>query len=143
MSANPRIIHGGKYIDERGELFFFNNLDMDAVRRFYTIKHRSTSIIRAWQGHRHEEKWFHVQVGAFKIVVVKPDDWKRPSNEGDKFFFYLSAKEPEVLHIPQSYVTGFCALEKNSIMNVYSNATVEESQKDDYRFEVTTWPVNW
>ncbi|HZI69207.1 MAG TPA: hypothetical protein VFD44_05835, partial [Hanamia sp.] len=36
-------------------------------------------VVRAWQGHQQEEKWFYVVEGSFKIAVVKPDNWQHPS----------------------------------------------------------------
>ena len=54
----PMLIQGGIHSDERGALAFVNSFGMEAVRRFYLIRHSDTRVIRAWQGHRTEEKWF-------------------------------------------------------------------------------------
>ncbi len=58
--AVPLSIKGGRHIDERGTLTFFNNFDMSPVKRFYVIDHPDTTIVRAWQGHKVEQKWFYV-----------------------------------------------------------------------------------
>ena len=137
------LISGNKHIDSRGIVSFFNDFKMSNVMRFYVVEHPNMNIVRAWQGHRHEQKWFYVVCGAFSVAVIKPDDWNEPSKDLKPNFFYLQASKPELLHIPGGYVTGFNSLEKNSKMIVYSDSTVEESQKDDYRFEMDTWFGGW
>lgn len=116
---------------------------MTGIKRFYIIEHPDTDIIRAWQGHRHEQKWFHVIAGAFKMAIIQPDNWKQPSNILKPEVFILSATHPAVLQVPGGHATGFHALEKNSKMIIFSNATVEESRKDDYRFDESMWPGVW
>jgi WxcM-like, C-terminal. len=69
--SNPVIISGNKHQDERGILSFINDFDMEPVKRFYTIFHHDTTVVRAWQGHQVEQKWFVVLEGAFDIALVK------------------------------------------------------------------------
>ena len=74
------IIEGGKFKDDRGEIRFVNDFDMTEVKRFYTIFHPDTSIIRAWQGHKIETRWFYCTEGIFDIRAVKIDNWGNPSD---------------------------------------------------------------
>lgn len=143
VNVKPILLRGGSHTDKRGAVGFFNSFDMTDVKRVYTIKHVDTSIIRAWQGHRHEQKWFHVAVGSFKMALIQPDNWSQPSSLLKPAYFYLSSERPEILHVPKGYATGFCAGEENSVMFVYSDATVEESQNDDYRFDKDMWCLDW
>ncbi|MEO5832339.1 MAG: hypothetical protein ABIR83_03080, partial [Nakamurella sp.] len=84
----PEIIQGGEHEDARGRLTFFNDFDMKAVRRFYVIEHPDTAIVRAWQAHKKEQKWFYVTAGSFKIFAFPGDGingmlaaWGRAGNK--------------------------------------------------------------
>ena len=133
------IISGQKYIDTRGTIKFFNDFTFETIRRFYTIEHPDTSIVRAWQGHRIESKWFFATKGSFLLAWVMPDDWLRPS----EFLFVekleLSANNPILLHIPGGYANGFKALESNSILTVFSDLTIHESRNDSFIFDKELW----
>jgi dTDP-4-dehydrorhamnose 3,5-epimerase-like enzyme len=133
------IIQGGNYVDARGKLIFFNDFDMKNVRRFYVIEHPDSSIIRAWQGHKKEEKWLYVMKGSFKVVLVKPDDWDNPSLDLEPTEFILRAKANQVLYIPGNFANGLKALEPESRIMVFSSFTVEESSRDNYRFDKEQW----
>jgi dTDP-4-dehydrorhamnose 3,5-epimerase len=76
-----RIIQGGIHTDHLGTIMFANDFDLKDVRRFYTIHQPDTSIIRAWQGHQFEAKYFHVVKGSFRIELLRPDNWEQPSKD--------------------------------------------------------------
>lgn len=139
MSTIPALISGGSHQDERGKLIFFNELDLKPVRRFYTIEHPDTKVVRAWQAHKVEQKWFYVIAGTFKMVIVQPDDWDNPSQELEFKEFILKSESNQVLHVPGNYATGFIALEANSKMMVFSDFTVLEAPGDDFRFPNNMW----
>ena len=77
-TKEPQIVPGGIHSDERGSISFVNGFSFTGVKRFYSISHSTTDIIRAWQGHQVESKWFFVASGSFKIVLVKIADWGQP-----------------------------------------------------------------
>lgn len=137
----PRLITGGLHTDSRGTISFINDFDLSAVKRMYMIEHSDTSTVRAWQGHKVEQKWFVVTAGSFKVGLIAPDNWNEPSDILPVQEFTLYAGEPSVLHIPGGYLNGFKALEPNSKMTVFSDATVEESKADDYRFDKDKWVI--
>jgi dTDP-4-dehydrorhamnose 3,5-epimerase-like enzyme len=139
MKENTNLIQGGEFNDARGKLIFFNDFDMKDVRRFYVIEHPDSSIIRAWQGHKKEEKWFYVMKGSFKVVLVKPDDWDNPSPDLEPAEFILKATANQVLYIPGNFANGLKALEPESRIMVFSSFTVEESSKDNFRFDKGMW----
>ncbi len=76
---SPYLIQGNKHIDERGVISFVNDFNLENVVRFYTILHENISIIRAWQGHKFETKYFYCLKGRFIINLVKIDDWDSPT----------------------------------------------------------------
>jgi dTDP-4-dehydrorhamnose 3,5-epimerase len=135
----PSALQGGEFTDARGKLIYFNDFDMKDVKRFYVIEQPDTSIVRAWQGHRFEQKWFYIIQGSFKVVLVQPDDWENPSDELAAEEFDLKSVDPQVLHIPGNYANGFKALQTNSKIIVFSSCTVEESSNDSFRFEKNKW----
>ena len=146
MHSKPHIISGGSHKDNRGELIYFNDFDMSAIKRFYQITNHQSPVIndqiRAWQGHKIEEKYFHVNQGIFLIAVVKIDNWNNPSEDLKTEKFILTSKEPQILHIPAGYANGIKAIDENSILTIYSTVSLEESLKDDYRYDKNLW-MDW
>lgn len=142
MLEKPTLIQVESYEDDRGAMSFANLFLMDAVKRFYTITPKNTEIIRAWQAHKVEEKWFHVLNGRFLVMLVKINNWENPSDALPHEKFILDAADNQILHIPKGYANGFIALEKASKLLVFSNASLKESAKDNYRFEANKW-VDW
>ncbi len=141
MIIDPLFIPGGTHVDGRGSISFVNNFKLDEVTRLYHIENKDINVVRAWQGHQLEQKWFYVVEGEFKIVLLKLDDWIEESKLTERFEYSIKAFEG-VLHVPGGYVNGFKALSPNSKMMVFSNFTVEESVNDDYRFNNKEW-FNW
>ncbi len=62
--SNPKILKGGVFTDERGELLYNNEFDLSMIKRMYTIKHPDKSIVRAWQGHQQEHNILNVSRAA-------------------------------------------------------------------------------
>ncbi len=142
MIKQPQFIAGGSHKDERGTVSFINDFKMDEVKRLYFIEHPDINMVRAWQGHKKEQKWFYVSSGSFKVIAIKPNDWENPSNYLDLKQFVLAAGSPGILYIPGGYANGFKALEPHSIITVFSDFTVEQSAQDNYRFDPDLW-FNW
>jgi dTDP-4-dehydrorhamnose 3,5-epimerase len=138
-SDQPSIVNGSQHSDARGKISFINDCDLSKAKRFYVIEPADTEIVRAWQGHQFEEKWFYVVEGSFKIVLVKPDNWQHPSLDLPVEDYKLSADKIQILHVPAGYANGFQALESKSKIVVFSSFTVEESVKDDFRYDKSLW----
>ncbi|MDD2565103.1 MAG: dTDP-4-dehydrorhamnose 3,5-epimerase family protein [Salinivirgaceae bacterium] len=134
-----KIIDGGSFIDNRGRIRFANEFDMKSIRRFYTIDIPDTSIIRAWQGHKKETKYFFVQRGSFLVGVVQIDNWESPSEKLMVETITLSETESRILVIEGGYANGFKALEANSSVTIFSDMTIAESKNDDFRFPPEYW----
>ena len=134
----PHIIKGGEHIDSRGKVTFVNDFDLSPVKRFYQIA-PVKDVVRAWQGHINETKWFFCVAGEFKIKLIKPKNWENPEEKIQSFQFTLSEKEPMVLHVPGGFYNGFVATQKNSILQVYSDLHLDDSLQDDYRLSEKIW----
>lgn len=126
------LIKGKKYKDHRGILNFVNDFDMTKVVRMYSIE-PNISVIRAWQGHKKETKWFYVTKGSFLVKIVKMDS-KKVSK------YRLTSNETQVLEISGGYFNGFEALEEGSVLIVFSDFSLEESKNDDHRESLENIP---
>ena len=135
----PTLFSGRQHTDVRGKISFINDCDLTMAKRFYVIEPADTKVVRAWQAHQREEKWFYVMEGSFKIVLVRPDNWQLPSLDLPVEEYNLSAAKMQILHVPGGYANGFKALEPKSKIMVFSSFTVEESLKDDFRFDKDLW----
>lgn len=139
MIEKPHIIHGGCFSDERGIMRFVNDFRFNDVQRFYLIKHPDPSVVRAWQGHQFEKKYFYPISGSFAIAWVKIDDFKNPSTDLVPEYQILSAKESEILSIPKGYANGLKALEPDSEILIFSDMSLEDSIRENIRYPADWW----
>ncbi len=106
---------------------------MSQVKRFYSIE-PELGVRRAWQGHKHESKWFHVVKGRMRVKLKYLDTQELLyDNE-------LTDSQPSVLSIPKGMYSGFESLEEGSILLVFSDVTLEQSKSDDPRASLNDIP---
>ncbi|WP_019671482.1 hypothetical protein [Eudoraea adriatica] len=141
--AYHNLIQGSKYTDDRGQLNFFNAFNLESVVRFYEIKPDNTDIIRAWQAHKEEMKWFYCHTGAFLLYLVVVDDFENPTGLLKPKRIILEAKNPMILELSGGYATGLKAIYENSTLQVFSNFSLEESKNDDFRYPIEKWDAKW
>lgn len=142
MSDKPILINGGIHKDDRGIIRFINDFNLEDIKRFYCIQNKSEEIVRAWQAHKIECKYFFVVSGAFTVCSVKIDNWDNPSHNLVIHRFKLTEHESNILYIPAGFANGFKANQPNSKMIIYSNKTLDESENDDFRFDKNNW-IDW
>jgi|ERR1035437_2339404 dTDP-4-dehydrorhamnose 3,5-epimerase-like enzyme len=133
---------GGSFTDNRGTLRFVNEIVPGMYRRFYLIIHNDTSVIRAWQGHLHEEKAFYAISGSFIIAVLNPSCFENPGDDEKPDFFHLNSENNYFLRVPGGNYTGIKALSSNSTLLVLSDMDLAGSKADDYRQPANRW-VDW
>ena len=138
----PIIFKGEKYTDTRGTLSFANDFDLSNVKRMYTIFHPDKNIVRAWQGHERESKWFRCIFGSFVVAWKKIDDFNNPNDLPLAEFSILKDDEPSVLFIPPGYANGLKALTDNSEIMVFSDYYLGESLDEKIRFDKDLW-LDW
>lgn len=105
----------------------------------YAIEPANTIIIRAWQGHFKERKWFYAACGSFEVQTIPLDQFGKP-NLAQRAQWILNANEGAVLAIPGGYLNGFRALEASSRLLVFSDFDLEASKADDIRFSMDDIP---
>ena len=139
MLEKPIIIKGGQFSDERGSMRFVNDFNFGDVKRFYFIKHSDTTVVRAWQGHQFEKKYFYPILGSFVVAWVKIDDFENPLDNLIPEYHILSTKNSEIISVPKGYANGLKALEPNSELMIFSDMNLEESVKEKIRFDANLW----
>lgn len=140
--VKPYIIKGENYTDERGGLDFYNDFDMSQIKRVYFTIHKDKEVIRAWQGHKIESRWFCSVKGSFLVKLIEIDNWGNPSNELKVITYKLTSVKQEILYIPSGYVNGFKALQTDSKLMIMSNYGLNEVENDEFRFDKNKW-VKW
>jgi dTDP-4-dehydrorhamnose 3,5-epimerase-like enzyme len=135
----PKLIKGGNFIDERGSMSFVNDFDIGTAKRFYTITHISKEIVRAWQGHEFEQKYFFPLQGKFLIAWVQIDNFANPSENLSPNFAILDAKDTALLHIPNGYANGLKALTQEAQIGVFSDFDLEKSVLEKHRYDPDLW----
>lgn len=142
MPETPHLIKGNFFSDARGTMRFVNDFQFGDIKRFYFIKHPDTSVVRAWQGHQFEKKYFYPISGSFVIAWVKIDDFKTPSDDLIPEYHILSALNSEIISVPKGYANGLKALEPNSEIMIFSDMNLEESVNEKIRYPADKW-LNW
>ena len=136
---NPLLIEGGLNVDDRGEVGFVNEFDMNSVRRFYSVCNHRAGFVRAWHAHKKEKKFVTVVNGVAIVAAVCIDNWEKPSKDLQVHRYVLSAKKPAVLFIPNGYANGFLTLTEDAKLIFFSSVTLEESIGDDFRYKADYW----
>lgn len=136
------VIDGEIFTDERGSISSVNGFDAEDIRRFYLIQHPDTSVIRGWNAHKFERKWFYCIKGAFTLALVKIDRWDNPSANLEPEIFYLSAGKSRIVAAPAGYASCMRADLPDSILMVLSDKTIAESAQDSWKFDKNLW-INW
>lgn len=128
MLNEPQITDLKRHLDERGIIDQLYNSDLPMeVKRIYRIK-PIKGVKRGYHGHKIEMKGFSVIKGIVKFILFPFEN----SAENIKTFT-LGEEKPQILIVPKNYYNGFVALEDNSTVLGFSNFTLDESLKDDFR----------
>ena len=129
----PNLISGNCHQDERGQLFYNNDFDTTCIKRMYVIENHSVDFVRAWQGHKAEQRWFSAVQGRFKIQLIAIDNWDTPSENLPRIEYHLHSEKLDILHIPAGYISSIQALEKKSKLVVMSDYHLGELN-DEFRY---------
>ncbi len=140
-AKSPRIIEGGVHTDHRGQISFVNGMVFEEIVRFYIISNSEEQPLRAWQGHKTDNKYFYCVQGAIRVHYVKVDNWESPSKDLPVESVLLSANESKVLHIPEGYANAIESLEAGSKLISFSTLPLDRTKEDDVRFPLDMWKV--
>ena len=137
----PQIITGNFHSDDRGILYYNNNYNASAIKRLYIIENRNTDLIRAWQGHKIEQRWFNAAKGSFEIKLIEVDNWENPSKVLKQYVFTIGDDKLDVLHIPPGYISSIRSLTDDAKLLVMADYRLGEI-KDEYRYDPGYFDVN-
>ena len=135
---DPIFFESNSNSDERGTVSFTNDLNLQKAIRTYKVENSQLKTVRAWHGHKVEEKWVNVEQGEFLVCVVKVDDFTSPSKDSEIQTYKMSPKDG-FLYIPPNFANGAMNLTEDNAIRYYSSSTLEESLNDDFRFESDYW----
>jgi dTDP-4-dehydrorhamnose 3,5-epimerase-like enzyme len=130
-----KLLKGNNHADSRGTLFYNNAFDATAIKRIYVIENQTTNLVRGWQGHQIEQRWFSAIKGSFKIEIIAVDDWAHPSKELKRDTFVVTAETMDVLHVPAGAVSSIQSLKEGARLLVMADYSFG-ALNDEYRFEV-------
>jgi dTDP-4-dehydrorhamnose 3,5-epimerase-like enzyme len=119
------------HVDDRGflnQIFEKTQGLFPEIKRIYVVGNFGKGVVRGFHMHRKEWKYFYVLRGTAKFVAIK-------DKEKESKTFTLSDKKPSILVVPPDYYHGWVSLEEETILIGISNATLEESLKDDIRVD--------
>ncbi len=139
MGDKVNFIEGMLSVDDRGQLLYCNDFDMQAVRRFYLVSNHESKFIRAWHAHKKEAKFVLAVSGVALVAAVKIDNWQRPDKDTQVQRYILTDKKPGILAIPPGYANGFMTLVPDTRIMFFSTMTLEQSKGDDYRYDAYYW----
>ena len=136
------IVEGEIFRDARGQISSLNAFDFQDVKRCYVIHHPNKSVVRGWNGHQFEKKWFYCIKGVFTLGLVEIDNWDTPSDNLDTEIYELSENESKIICVPEGYANCIKAQEDGSIMLVLSNKSIDETIKDSWKYNSSMW-IDW
>ena len=131
----PKIIQGNFLSDNRGTLFYNNDFNATEVKRFYIIENKDSELIRGWQGHKIEQRWFNVVQGSFSVKLIKIDNWELPSKDLCCKECIITSKSLDLLHVPKGFISCIQSKEEGSKLLVMSDYMFDEIE-DDFRFDL-------
>ena len=131
----PKITKGNSHTDSRGTLFYNNDFDISAIKRIYVIENFDTDFVRAWQGHKIEQRGFSAVQGSFEIKLIKIDNWDCPNHQLPCETYLLHSVHLDVLQIPKGYVSSIKALEEGSKLLLFADYFLNEVS-DEYRYNL-------
>ncbi len=137
----PYLLKGDVVKDGRGSVSFVNKFNFPKIKRFYMVNNGKKGIIRAWHGHKKEAKYVFAVSGEALVGAIRINDWENPSKKAKIYSFVLSSEKPIILYIPKGYANGFKSLTGDAKLMFFSTSTLEQSKKDDIRFDSKYWNI--
>jgi len=138
LSDKPELYKMGESTDFRGTLEYYNDLSISHFKRFYIVSNPTKGTVRAWHGHKIEAKLIKVLEGEFIVSLAKIDDWSKPSKDIEIIEYKIDSNS-DIIYVPPGYANGAMNTVSNSKIMYFSSLELEDSVKDDYRYESKYW----
>jgi dTDP-4-dehydrorhamnose 3,5-epimerase len=143
-----KLIDAPLFCDDRGS---FSNIPLDIPdfefkgKRVYICSNFEMGTVRGFHYHNFEAKVFISLYGAIRFVLISGAKTESMARTTQAEVFVLSDRIPKALYVPPDYANAWQSLTDEATLLGVSSATVEESLKDDIRFDprVIDWAVKW
>lgn len=129
--ASAEVFEGDCFVDDRGILSYLNVAPFEKVKRLYIVENFSNDTIRAFHGHKIEDKFVLVVSGSALVIIAELSDEKLKN----PVRYTLSDRKLRLLHIPAGYANGIRTLTPNTKILFFSTTTMQEATSDDFRFD--------
>jgi dTDP-4-dehydrorhamnose 3,5-epimerase-like enzyme len=110
------------------------------IKRIYVIENKNEDIVRAWQGHKIEQRWFSVIEGKFRIQLIEVDNWDKPSKNLPKIEFILKSENLDVLHVPPGFISCIQSLDKKSKLIAFTDYKLGEIN-DEFKYPTNYFTI--
>ena len=140
--AAVKVIDGEIFRDQRGQISSLNDFRFTGVERVYFIHHPDTRVVRGWNGHRIEKKWFSCIKGSFTLGLVEIDHWEQPSPDLQAQLYALSEAKSQIVCVPAGYANCIKASSPDSVLMVLSSVLLNDAGADNWRYDSSRW-VDW
>lgn len=132
MLIKPHIVTKGNFsFDDRGNVSYANEFDFGkyGIKRFYNVENHRAGYVRANHGHAKEFKYMIAEKGTFLVIAFRMGE----GINAEPIKFILNENTMNILCVPGGYYHGSKSLTENAKLKIYSNASLEDSLKDDFR----------
>lgn len=140
--ADVKVIDGEIFRDQRGQISSLNDFRFTGVERVYFIHHPDIRVVRGWNGHRIEKKWFTCIKGSFTLALVQIDQWEHPSPDLQAQLYALSEAKSQIVCVPGGYANCIKASSPDSVLMVLSSVLLSDAGADNWRYDSSLW-VDW
>jgi len=138
------IVENKAFKDKRG--YFKELLKEDKIRKkfpFIVMSYSKKNVIRGLHMQTRNTQGKFVSVIKGKIYDVVIDLRKKSKTFGKKYSIILSDKNCKSLYIPEGFMHGFCALDKDNYV-VYSCTNYRDKQSEiGIKFNDKKLNINW
>ena len=150
MYDEPKLIHAGRAIDDRGVLTFCNEFNLQGVVRFYSIRNHRRGLVRAWHGHEHSDTFLWPISGMWTVAAVRSRNMKAMVAMENVVTEPVGPQPQKhaidgshIYHVPAGWYHGHQSLTDGAILGVFSTATIGQVRTDDLRLPWDRWPEVW
>ncbi|MFH1360965.1 MAG: dTDP-4-dehydrorhamnose 3,5-epimerase family protein [Candidatus Omnitrophota bacterium] len=130
--------------DDRGNLMEIFRADDCMFSQFGQVYFTTAypGVVKAWHYHKLQDDNFTCVVGRIKLGLY--DARENSPTKGQTDIFYLSLKEPKLVHIPKGVYHGFkCVSQEEAMVINTVTRPYDHKNPDEYRVDASDPTINF